>query len=196
MENQGKARENKEKQRKIMKNRGKSRKIQENLGKSRKNIRYHVTQNHWQKQQILKFDLGCVEFVIDPSNAQKYIAWKSISLLNFYRLCFPGETDLKTILERFTRKISNKDGIFLWQCKSCNKLIKRKSHLIEHIESNHISGLQFKCPYCALFYKTRSSVRSHVHDKHKNDHLLYKMDMANLEWLIQDPVQNQMNVSY
>ena len=39
------------------------------LGKSRKNIRYHVTQNHWQKQQILKFDLGCVEFVIDPSNA-------------------------------------------------------------------------------------------------------------------------------
>ena len=114
----------------------------------------------------------------------------------FIDLCFPGESDLKTILERFTRKISNKDGIFLWQCKSCNKLIKRKSHLIEHIESNHISGLQFKCPYCALFYKTRSSVRSHVHDKHKNDHLLYKMDMANLEWLIQDPVQNQMNVSY
>jgi len=38
------------------------------LGKSRKNIRYHVTQNHWQEQQNLKFDLGSVEFVIDPSN--------------------------------------------------------------------------------------------------------------------------------
>jgi len=36
-----------------------------------------------------------------------------------------GESDLKTILERFTRKIANKDGMFLWQCKSCNKLIKR-----------------------------------------------------------------------
>jgi len=38
------------------------------LGKSRKNIRYHVTQNHWQEQQNLKFDLGSVEFVIDPSH--------------------------------------------------------------------------------------------------------------------------------
>ena len=153
--------------------------------------------------------------IIGSSNRFSSLIWAVLNLLSilttprnilhelktlfqiFIEIYFPGESDLKTILERFTKKIANKDGVFLWQCKSCNKLIKRKSHLIEHIESNHISGLQFKCPYCSSYYKTRSSVRSHVHDKHKNDHLLYKMDMANLDWMIQDPaVQNQMNMTY
>jgi len=95
-----------------------------------------------------------------------------------------GEFDLKTVLEKFTKKIINRDGTSLWQCKSCQKIYKRKSHLIEHVESCHVTGLQFKCPYCSVFYKTRSSVRHHVNDKHKEEHTVYKMDMANLEWAL------------
>lgn len=97
-----------------------------------------------------------------------------------------GEFDLhlKTVLEKFTKKIVNRDGNYLWQCKSCQKIYKRKSHLVEHVESCHVTGLQFKCPYCSVYYKTRSSVRHHVNDKHKDDHSQYKMDMVNLEWAI------------
>jgi len=95
-----------------------------------------------------------------------------------------GNEELKEILERFTKKVTNKAGEALWQCTSCHKLIKRKCHLIEHIESNHVEGLQFRCPYCTAFYRTRSSIRSHVCDKHRDEHTVYKLDMANLEWSI------------
>jgi len=95
-----------------------------------------------------------------------------------------GELDLKAVLEKFTKKIMNRDGNNLWQCKSCQKIYKRKSHLMEHVESCHVTGLQFKCPYCTVYYKTRSSVRHHVTDKHREDHMVYKMDMANLEWVL------------
>ena len=95
-----------------------------------------------------------------------------------------GESDLKTELEKFAKKIVNRDGNYLYQCKSCQKIYKRKSHLTEHAESLHVTGLQFKCPYCPIYYKTRSSVRHHVNDKHKEDHLVYKMDLVNLEWAL------------
>merc|ERR1711935_1121971 len=62
-----------------------------------------------------------------------------------------GTAELKEILERFTTKVSN-DGMTRWQCTSCQKMIKHKSHLIEHIEANHVEGLQFKCPYCPAYY--------------------------------------------
>merc|ERR1719186_2411349 len=53
-----------------------------------------------------------------------------------------GQFDLKTVLEKFTKKIINRDGNYLWQCKSCQRIYKRKSHLIEHVESCHVTGLQ------------------------------------------------------
>ena len=99
---------------------------------------------------------------------------------------FPGDADLREILERFTKKVSNKDGICLWQCLSCNKMLKKKCHLIEHIEQAHIPGLQFKCPYCSYWLSTRCAIRSHVNQNHKNDHVLYQMGMANLEWVIEE----------
>lgn len=89
------------------------------------------------------------------------------------------------MLDRFTKKIANTEGVSLWQCKACNLVKKQKSHLIEHIELSHIPGLHFKCPYCSQWMKTRPAVRSHVNMKHKSEHILYKLDCAKLEWLIQ-----------
>ena len=93
---------------------------------------------------------------------------------------------MKVMLERFLRKIPNSDGILVWQCKACNLIKKNKSHVVEHIEASHITGLHFKCPYCPQMLNSRTSVRTHVHSKHKTEHLMYKMDMANIEWIIED----------
>ena len=102
--------------------------------------------------------------VLDPINDLKYI--------------FVGEADLKAILENFMRKIPNSEGALVWQCKSCNLIKKTKYHLEEHIEAAHVRGLQFKCPYCVEYKKTRKAVRAHVHLSHHDEHLVYKMNMV------------------
>ena len=93
---------------------------------------------------------------------------------------------MKSILENFLRKIPNSEGMLVWQCKACNLIKKMKSHVVEHIEASHISGLRFKCPYCAMWIKSRNGLRTHVHNKHKSEHLMYKMNLANLEWIIEE----------
>merc|ERR1712013_604341 len=93
-----------------------------------------------------------------------------------------GLGDVKELLVCFADKIGCEGGGFYWQCKCCHKNNKRKSHLLEHVESTHIPGLQFQCPYCDGVRRTRSSVRSHVNEKHKEEHLMYKRDTVNLDW--------------
>ena len=52
-----------------------------------------------------------------------------------------------------------------WQCVTCGRLYdsKRKSHLKEHVENNHIhmEGLRFPCKFCDKTFRTRSSLRMH-----------------------------------
>ena len=101
---------------------------------------------------------------------------KLIGLL--YLICISiGLEKLKELLHSFIEKQGD-----IWQCKACEKTIKKKSHLLEHVEGVHVPGLHFLCPYCGGSHKTRASVRTHVNDKHKQEHLSEKRDMANLEW--------------
>ena len=97
-------------------------------------------------------------------------------------ILFLGLGDVKELLVCFADKIGCEGGGFYWQCKCCHKNNKHKSHLLEHVESTHIPGLQFQCPYCDGVRRTRSSVRSHVNEKHKEEHLMYKRDTVNLDW--------------
>ena len=52
-----------------------------------------------------------------------------------------------------------------WQCVICGRLYDSncKSHLKEHVESNHIhiEGLRFPCKFCDKTFRTRSTLRMH-----------------------------------
>jgi uncharacterized Zn-finger protein len=75
-----------------------------------------------------------------------------------------------------------------WKCSECNKEYKQKGHLSEHIESQHIQGLNFRCPYsksysrCCYIARTRNTIRTHVNNAHRQERDLYKLDLVNLEW--------------
>lgn len=86
-------------------------------------------------------------------------------------------------------RMSSNAGIF-WKCRDCEKQYKQKGHLSEHIESQHIQGLSFKCPYsssysnCTYIARTRNTVRVHVNNVHREERDLYKLDLVNLEFYL------------
>ena len=53
-----------------------------------------------------------------------------------------------------------------WQCRLCSK-IDTKSHVVEHLESTHLEGVEYACQYCDVKKHSRQSLRKHVQYSHK-----------------------------
>ena len=66
-----------------------------------------------------------------------------------------AELDYK--IEKIIERLS--DGTY--QCTTCGKVSREKHHMKEHAEY-HI-GMRFPCKYCGKSYKTRKSIKDHVH---------------------------------
>ena len=47
-----------------------------------------------------------------------------------------------------------------WKCLECGR-VSPKNHLREHIEL-HVPGLQYECPDCSAFFKSKNNMRSHM----------------------------------
>ena len=55
----------------------------------------------------------------------------------------------------------------LYFCGICQKSLKSKPHMLNHIEASHVGGVFQKCSDCGTKYKTRSSLASHKLKAHK-----------------------------
>ena len=58
----------------------------------------------------------------------------------------------------------------VWHCTQCGKSGKKKSNIKEHVEANHIQGLQIECPICQRILKSRASLRIHNFNVHRVQH--------------------------
>jgi len=64
-------------------------------------------------------------------------------------------------------KTVGSDGKMLHACKLCGKTSKYSTHLINHVEGNHLSGMiKYSCSFCGDVLKTKMSLDNHVRTKH------------------------------
>jgi hypothetical protein len=69
------------------------------------------------------------------------------------------DATLNTMMEK------NTDG--KWECNSCEKSPQKKSHMREHIETNHIDGVSDPCSLCGKSFRSRHSLSTHIFRFHK-----------------------------
>merc|ERR1712025_188157 len=55
----------------------------------------------------------------------------------------------------------------LYFCGICQKSLKSKPHMLNHIESSHVNGVYHKCSECNNKFKTRGNLSSHKLKAHK-----------------------------
>jgi len=81
-----------------------------------------------------------------------------------------GNKDLDEMVEGMMLKIYGEGtlGGFEYKCTICNKIQKKKQHMIAHVET-HISGFSHPCLICGKPFKTRGSRDKHRYVYHKND---------------------------
>jgi len=64
------------------------------------------------------------------------------------------------------RNVVADDGTVLWQCALCQKIVKSKNHLREHIEGQHLN-VTYPCSECDKTLCSRGALRMHIHRNHK-----------------------------
>ena len=55
----------------------------------------------------------------------------------------------------------------IWNCGRCEKQIKTKSHMVDHIESAHLQNTSRSCPQCGKPQKNRNCLRVHISTYHR-----------------------------
>ena len=60
------------------------------------------------------------------------------------------------------RKTEDDSNYPVWECLQCGKITKQSTNMKDHIEANHIPGLQFECPKCFKMSKTRACLRLYM----------------------------------
>ena len=55
-----------------------------------------------------------------------------------------------------------------WKCKICEKEDKRKSNMVHHVDSKHLST-SYVCPFCQHVNKTEDSRRKHIIKVHETN---------------------------
>ena len=86
----------------------------------------------------------------------------------------------------------------LFFCGICQKSLKSKSHMLNHIESSHVNGVYHKCSDCAVKFKTRGNLSSHkvkVHKQLKKDEARCDLDIKADGDKIDGELNNSFNES-
>jgi len=73
-----------------------------------------------------------------------------------------GSKDVERVVKSYMRKTTDEYNSPVWECLQCGKITKQSTNLKDHIEANHIPGLQFECPTCLKISKTRACLRLHM----------------------------------
>jgi len=73
-----------------------------------------------------------------------------------------NNTDVESLVQSYMKKTTDEFNGSVWQCLQCGKVSKVSTNLKDHIESNHLEGLQFECSQCSKIFKSRPSLRTHM----------------------------------
>jgi len=73
-----------------------------------------------------------------------------------------GNKDVESVVKSFMRKTTDEHNSTVWECLQCGKFTKVSTNMKDHIEANHIEGLQFECPKCFKILKSRACLRLHL----------------------------------
>lgn len=68
-----------------------------------------------------------------------------------------------------------------WLCAECSKTFKKRDHLKDHIEGNHITGLSFSCPYCCEAITSRHRLRTHISIRHNIEHKQRQIKISHIQ---------------
>lgn len=82
---------------------------------------------------------------------------------------------------------SNIANNVLYFCGICQKSLKSKQHMANHVEANHVVGVFHICSECGAKMKTRSSLFSHKNKNHK----IQKKEIPE----VRDVVQNKTELT-
>ena len=59
------------------------------------------------------------------------------------------------------------DGKVLHKCRLCGKCSKYSTHMVTHVEGNHLSGvMSYPCDYCEDVLGTKCALDCHIRRKH------------------------------
>ena len=89
--------------------------------------------------------------------------------------------ELASLMSSFVAYNGEFDPAKPWLCSECQKAFRQKGHLQDHIESNHIPGISYNCPFCETEVSSRASLRSHVSQKHQMQQKEYKVKIHQIQ---------------
>merc|ERR1712129_167853 len=73
---------------------------------------------------------------------------------------------IKAEISKRMERLKNEDGTRMWKCTECGKILKRKNHLMTHIEI-HLEGFSHRCKFCEREFRTRNSLNQHRYSTHR-----------------------------
>ena len=79
------------------------------------------------------------------------------------------DKNMDQLLSEISQKIErtkDEEGMTMWKCTECGKLMKSKGKLEMHVEI-HLEGFSHYCPQCGRSHKTRNSLQAHVSMVHR-----------------------------
>ena len=71
-------------------------------------------------------------------------------------------------LSKKIEKIKDEEGISMWKCKDCGKILKSKGKLQMHVEI-HLEGFSHICSHCGKSHKTRNAMQAHKSIVHRGN---------------------------
>ena len=63
-------------------------------------------------------------------------------------------------------KMKDDEGMTMWKCTECGKMLKNKRKLQMHVEI-HLEGYSHTCSHCGRVHKTRGSLQAHISVVHR-----------------------------
>jgi len=92
-----------------------------------------------------------------------------------------GNKEIEKLMSQFVAYNGEFDSAKPWLCSDCQKSFRQKGHLQDHIESNHIVGISFTCPFCTSQVASRASLRAHVSQKHQTQQKEHKIKIHQIQ---------------
>ena len=72
-------------------------------------------------------------------------------------------TDLAALISSYLSRVSGGQ----WQCTECGRT-DSKGHMVEHVETSHLQGVEYFCSFCNVKKYSRATLRRHINYAHKH----------------------------